>query len=247
MTTSQHPPLRLACLAFALGCSAICAVVSGCASGTYRAGEDNSQAYSFRIVAETSPGRTRGGPGGLGLGEEVSAGYLHTLEGEISNTWGDDSGSFDRVVEIGGANFPAGTSLQSDFSLTAASVLSSSGYRTETGLEFSFLYGLELTALDLELRGGGLSGDNDHQELGALLGLRLRWLIDERFRIFASHRLSALQYSLEQSELGVEYRVVPRLSLFGGFRRSEYNLDHTTDSKIDLTWKGLLLGIQLEF
>lgn len=247
MITPRIPTPRVRFSILALGALICTASLAGCASGTYRAGEDSAIAASFRISAEVTPGRTRGGPGDLGLGEEVSAGYLQSFEGELAYVSGDDAGTFDRPLEIGSANFPAGTTLDSDFSVTTVSVVSSSGYRTETGLEFSMLYGLELTSLDLEVRGGGLTGKNDHQEIGPLLGVRLRWLIDERFRIFASHRGSALRHSLEQSEVGLEFRVIPRLALFGGFRRTEFNLDHTNDSEIDLTWKGLLLGLQLEF
>ena len=221
---------------------------SGCSSGRFRANDDTTLSPALRVVAEVTPGRQRGGPGDLGLGEEVRAGYLQTLEAEFSSVSGEESNrTLGDTVDIGSATFPAGTSLDSDFRVTGLSVVSASGYRTETGLEFSFLAGVEYVWLDLEVTGGGLEGENDHQELGGLLGVRLRWLVDEQFRIFATTRISGLRHTLSHSEFGIEYRVVPRVALFTGYRRTEFNLTGTSDSRIDLTWKGLLAGIQLEF
>ncbi len=220
----------------------------GCATdATYRAEDDGVFAPSFRLVAEASPGRQRAGAGDPGLGEEVRAGYLHTLEAEVSSVVGEDRGSSDQSIDLNGTVFAPNTELDGRFQLNHFSAHSTSGFRTETGLEFSLLYGVEYTVLDLKVDGGGLSASTEEKELGLSFGARLRWLINEDFRLYAMARSSSLAYTLQQSEIGLEYRVIPRLALFAGWRRSDYDLEFSNNSDLDLRWKGLLAGVQLEF
>ncbi len=202
---------------------------------------------TLRLSTELSPGRSRGAPGDPGLGREVSAGYLHSFEAELTHVSGEDSGMSGSTIVIGDAVFAPGASLDSEFRLTAVSVASTSGFRSETGLEVSAIYGLEYTSPDLTVKSTGQKGEFDQSELGPLLGVRLRWLATEDLRIYGSSRVSFLVYQLSQSEVGVEYRVVPRVSLFTGYRRTEYRYDDGSDSEIVMKWKGLVAGIQLEF
>lgn len=220
----------------------------GCETSTYRAEDTETFFPTLRLSAEISPGRARGGEGDPGLGPEVHSGFLQTLEAETSYVTGSEEKTFTGTIEVDDTVFPPGTPLEGDFDLATFSLFSGSGYRTETGLEFAFLYGLEYTAFDLHVRGPVQSERLDENELGVMLGGRLRWLVTEWLRVYASTRISALRYSLEQSEAGVEVRVVPRLSLFAGYRRSEYEFDDDEfDSEVDVRWKGIVAGLQLEF
>jgi hypothetical protein len=202
---------------------------------------------TLRVVAEAAPGRARGAAGDPGLGREVSAGYLQTYEADLTTVRGEDEGDFGESIEIGDAVFPPGVPLDSEFTVSSIALISASGVRTETGLEFSFLYGLEYTAMDLEVEGALQEGEIDEKELGFLFGARVRWLVTEYLRIYGSTRVSALTYSLSQDELGIELRIVPRVALFTGYRRTEYELDYSGDSEIELRAKGIVAGVQLEF
>jgi len=225
-----------------LGC-----VGSGTAFVPYDVEDDGVFAPSLRFVAGGSRGAQQEGSDDAESGEDVHADRLTTFEIGVSGMTGKNQGSFDGSIQIDETIFAPNTELEGRFQLNELSAYFTSGFRNEAGLEISGLLGVQLTTLKIEVDGGGVSASTKESGVGLLGGLRLRWLITEDFRLYAMARGSSLNYSFEQNEIGVEYRVTHPIALFAGWRRSDYDLDFSNRSDLDLTWKGFFAGVQFEY
>jgi hypothetical protein len=170
----------------------------------------------------------------------------HTIEMDFAYGAGTSSQQIDSgdYLNFKDVRFNGPAQISSDYKLYAGSVSFLGGISGEVA-SLDLTAGVGLVYLDLEVKSGAIAEHGDTFFVGPFLGTQLSVRPASWFTLYVRGSLTTvLLRGLSSMELGVSVTPMPRVAIFGGWRRVHY-VEQLSDGDLKLT--GPMAGIHLMF
>lgn len=164
--------------------------------------------------------------------------------------------SASQFVDYDGREFPGPQRLRYDLTLHLGSASARAGIRIIDMFALEALAGVSLSALDLEIRGSGISERDVGVGIGPKGGVRFTFTPHPVIDVYGQWELHLLEVIgsdgrnevfLRGWEAGARLHMTSNLSLFGGWREWEYDESVRNESDIDLELNGPTFGVLVRF
>lgn len=177
--------------------------------------------------------------------------YVAAVDGE------DDANlSASQLVDYDGRDFAGPQRLRYDLTLHLGSASVRGGVRFIDMFTLEALAGVSVSALDLEIRGAGVSEQDLGVGIGPKTGARFTFTPHPVVDLYGQWQLHLLEVVgtdgrddvvLRSWEAGARLHLTGHLSLFGGWREWDYDENVDNESDIDLELSGPTFGALLRF